>query len=101
MNAIFFSNWIVDFIHQILIDSKNNLIIYVVGLDQDSFEKTFGPMGDLMAMADEVRKITAICFKCGQEATMTIKKTKGHDIEPGDIDLYEARCRNCWQPPQT
>ncbi len=100
----FFGPWITEYIHSLLVDPKNNLIIYIVGLDQESHCKTFGPMGDLMALADEVVKMKAICFNCGQEANVTIDKSgtvRGEgEIRPGDIEIYEARCRTCWRPPQ-
>ncbi|MEI6378225.1 MAG: hypothetical protein WCO55_01060 [Candidatus Falkowbacteria bacterium] len=60
-------------------------------------------MGELMSMADEVQKITAICFVCGDPATMSYKIVKGRKatdqetevIDPGD-ENYQARCRQCW-----
>jgi len=77
-----------------------NLEIYVAGLDLDAWARPFGPMPDLLAIADRVEKFTANCFQCGQDARLT-QKIGGSSgrIEVGADDLYEARCVACWTPP--
>lgn len=77
-----------------------NLEIYVAGLDLDAWARPFGPMPDLLAVADRVEKFTANCFQCGQDARLT-QKIGGSSgrIEVGADDLYEARCVECWTPP--
>ncbi|MDO8302443.1 MAG: hypothetical protein Q7T18_04285, partial [Sedimentisphaerales bacterium] len=64
--------------------------------------KPFGPMPQLLAMCDDSRKETAVCFKCkSAPANMTYKVSRGsgEQVEVGDAGLYEARCRACWTPP--
>ena len=77
------------------------LDVYVAGLDLDAWAKPFGPMPELLAIADRVEKFTANCFQCGQDARFT-QKIGGSAglIEVGADDLYEARCGVCWTPPQ-
>jgi len=76
--------------------------VLVTGLDQDFRGIPFGPMPRLMALADEVTKLTAICVVCGEPATRTQRLIDGRPA-PADSPLiviggigdekYEARCR--------
>ncbi len=100
--AQFFGPWIVDFIDNLLKNHKVNLEIIVTGLDMDYAGKPFGSMPQLMALANEVIKETSICFHCkSKPGTMTQKKAvgSGKQIEVGDAELYESRCRECWTMP--
>ena len=76
--------------------------VYVAGLDLDAWAKPFGPMPQLLAIADRVEKFTANCFQCGQDARFT-QKIGGSSgrIEVGADDLYEARCGECWTSPNS
>ena len=77
-----------------------DLEVYVAGLDLDAWAKPFGPMPQLLAIADRVEKFTANCFQCGQDARFTQKiGGSAGRIEVGADDLYEARCGACWTPP--
>jgi len=79
---------------------SRNLEVYVAGLDLDAWARPFGPMPDLLAIADRVEKFTANCFQCGQDARFTQKiGGSAGRIEVGADDLYEARCVVCWTPP--
>ena len=70
------------------------------GLDLDAWAKPFGPMPQLLAIADRVEKFTANCFQCGQDARFTQKiGGSAGRIEVGADELYEARCGACWTPP--
>jgi len=77
--------------------------VIVAGLDTTFRGEPFGPMGDLLAHADHVDKLKAICMKCkNNEAVMTqrlvnSKPAKYTDptIVVGGLDSYEARCRSC------
>ena len=82
------------------------LVVIVNGLNQDYLGRPFGPMPTLLALADEVRMLKAICQVCGEEATKTQRlhadgSPAGPDeqlILPGGfetdaVDRYEARCR--------
>lgn len=98
--AQFFDSWFADFISDILLEK--NLRIICVGLDLDAWGNPFGIMPILMAMADNVKKETSICFNCRKNlGTMTYKKIAGiGQVEVGDAELYESRCRDCWKKPE-
>ncbi len=73
--------------------------ILIAGLDTDFENKPFNYMPHLLALADEVVKLTAICMKCQhRDATKTYRKNRTNDnqITVGDVDLYEARCLKCF-----
>ena len=81
--------------------------VIVAGLDLDFRAKPFGPMPDLLALADEVDKLKAICVKCGKPATRTQRLVNGQPaslndrtILVGGAEQYEARCRDCYEPPK-
>ena len=80
---------------------KNGKRVIVAGLDMDSSGKPFGPMPNLLAKAEDVLKVTAVCEKCGKDATHTYRHSASHSsndtILVGAGDHYEARCRNHWQ----
>lgn len=66
-------------------------------LDMDSLGKPFGRMGDLMAVADEVLKLKAVCVKCGADAGQSQRLVPvGEQVSVGGVEQYEARCRSCW-----
>ncbi len=70
--------------------------VIVAGLDQDYTGKPFGPMPALLAVAEYIDKLSAICVKCGNPANRTQRLTRVKDtIVVGATDIYEARCRNC------
>jgi thymidine kinase len=80
----------------------------VSGLDQDFAGRPFGAMPELLARADEVTKLTAICVVCGAEATRTQRLRGGAPARANDAliviggigdDTYEARCRACHDVP--
>jgi thymidine kinase len=78
--------------------------IILAGLDQDFRREPFGPMPALMAVADEVVKLRAICMSCGAPASHTYRQINGkpaHRDDPivliGATEAYEARCRNCFK----
>ena len=74
--------------------------IIVSGLDQDFSGKPFEPMPEMLAIADSVTKLDAICVVCGEPATKTYRKSQGEDlVQVGGSDQYEARCRKCHQKP--
>lgn len=68
--------------------------VICAGLDLDYRGQPFGPMPTLLAMADEVVKIHAICMVCGAPATRTQRLSKSKEqFLLGETDAYEARCR--------
>ena len=78
--------------------------VVLAGLDQDFRRRPFGPMPELMAIADEVVKLRAICMNCGAPASHTYRSVDGrpaHADDPviliGATEVYEARCRSCYR----
>ena len=75
--------------------------VIVAGLDQDYRGKPFEPMPQLLAVAEYITKTLAICVVCGNPADRTQRKTRQADrVLVGAKDIYEARCRHCFEPPQ-
>lgn len=71
--------------------------VIVAGLDMDYLGKPFGPMPALMAVAEYVTKVHAICMVCGDLATHSFRKAASDSlIMLGESDTYEARCRHCF-----
>lgn len=96
--AQFFDDDIVE-ICKILAKQKKRVI--VAGLDTDYKGEPFGPMPHLMCEADYVDKLRAICVVCGNPATYTQRTSKDSQrVVIGETDIYEARCRNCYEPPE-
>lgn len=76
--------------------ADNGKRVLVAGLDQDFRGLPFGPMPNLLAIAEYVTKLNAICVKCGNPASRTQRLTKDQDqVVVGTSNIYEARCRNC------
>ena len=74
--------------------------VIVAGLDQDYRGKPFEPIPQLLAIAEYISKTLAICVVCGNPADRTQRKTHQSDrVVIGAKDIYEARCRNCFEPP--
>lgn len=72
--------------------------VIVAGLDMDYKGNPFGPMPDLLAIADYITKLHAICVKCGNIANLSHRKTiQSSQVLLGEKDVYEPLCRNCYQ----
>ncbi len=79
--------------------------VLAAGLDQDFRRLPFGPMPDLLAHAEFVDKLQAVCHRCGGPATTTQRLVDGEPapyssatIVVGATEQYEARCRGCHEP---
>lgn len=71
--------------------------IIVAGLDMDYLGNPFGPMPSLISKADYVTKVHAICVKCGNIANYSYRKVPNDDqVMLGELDVYEPRCRICY-----
>ncbi len=80
--------------------------VYVAGLDLDFRTEPFKIVPHLLAIADEVEKMRAVCMVCHQEAGLTQRMLNGKPamydsplIDVGDSEKYEARCRKCHKIP--
>jgi len=75
--------------------------VIVAGLDQDYRGKPFEPIPQLLAIAESITKTLAICMRCGSPANRTQRITKDRNrVVVGATDVYEARCRKCFEPPE-
>ncbi len=73
--------------------------VIVAGLDMDFRGEPFGPMPELLAVAEEVEKVHAICARCGAPASYTQRLSQAQEqVVVGAADIYEARCRRCFDP---
>jgi thymidine kinase len=72
--------------------------VIAAGLDQDYMRRPFGPMGALLAVAEVVDKMHAVCVRCRGAAHYSQRLSGGNaQVEVGDSS-YEARCRHCFEP---
>jgi thymidine kinase len=71
--------------------------VIIAGLDMDYLGKPFGQMPFLLAKADYITKLHAICVKCGNIANYSFRKTTDTStVLLGETDVYEPRCRHCY-----
>ena len=101
--AQFFDNEIVNITQQL---ADCDIRVIAAGLDMDFRGEPFGPMPILMAQAEEVSKLHAICVVCGEEASRTQRLVDGNParyddpvVIVGASELYEARCRKHHKVP--
>lgn len=94
--AQFFGPELVPVCEQLARDGKR---VIVAGLDQDYRGHPFEPMPDLMAVAEFVTKLHAICVVCGNPAnhSQRIRPTTDR-VVVGGVETYEPRCRRCFSP---
>ena len=92
--AQFFDVGIVDVCNTL---ADKGVRIIVAGLDMDFQGKPFGPMPGLMACAEYVTKVHAICVGCGNLAHISHRKTENKDLVlVGELESYEPMCRECY-----
>ena len=73
--------------------------VIIAGLDTTFAGEPFGPIPQLMAIADEVTKLSAVCMVCGAPAIHTQRLGSSQElVVVGAAGLYEARCRKCFLP---
>ena len=97
----------VQFFEPSIVDAALALVeggarVIAAGLDQDFRRMPFGPIPELLARAELVDKLQAVCHRCGGPATTTQRLVggapapySGETIVVGALDSYEARCRDC------
>ena len=94
--AQFFDDRLPDVVERLAWKGKQ---VVVTGLDRDFRGVPFGTMPRLLALADQVTKLTAICMVCGEPANHTQRLVKSQELVlVGATDSYEARCRRCFDP---
>ena len=99
--AQFFDDEIVDVAQKL---AYRGIRVIVAGLDLDFRGQPFGPMPKLLAVAEDVTKLSAVCMVCGNPASRT-QRTAGPmssdaRVIVGAKDMYEARCRFCHEPDE-
>ena len=90
----FFDEKIIDVVSRL---ARRGCRVICAGLDQDYKGNPFGPIPHLLAIADSVVKVQAICTVCGAPASKTYRKVEKNCHEQvlvGETEMYEARCRS-------
>lgn len=94
--AQFFDENIVPVVQKL---ANRGLRVIVAGLDQDYQSKPFGPMPQLLSIAESILKLKAVCMVCGGLASRSQRLTgEQQQVVVGATDHYEARCRACFDP---
>jgi thymidine kinase len=92
--AQFFDMGLIEVCNQL---ANNGMRVIVAGLDMDYLGRPFGPIPGLIATAEYVTKVHAICVRCGNIAHHTHRKMKTDKLVVlGEKDLYEPLCRKCY-----
>ena len=93
--AQFFDDGLVAVCNQL---ANSGIRVIVAGLDMDFKGKPFGPMPQIMASAEYVTKVHAICMHCGELAHHSHRiNTNDKLVQLGETDAYEPLCRSCFQ----
>ena len=85
--------------------ASEDKIVYVAALNKNHTGTPFKTSMEIIARADQVYSLTAVCAKCGEDATFTQrvmngKEVFGEQIKVGGIESYEPRCRKCFVYPE-
>ncbi|MCH7413363.1 thymidine kinase [Belliella sp. R4-6] len=90
----FFDNQIINVANTLANSGKR---VILAGLDMDFEGKAFEPMPQLLAIAEYVTKVHAICMKCGDLASYSFRLSDTKEkVVLGEKESYEARCRKCY-----
>ena len=77
--------------------ANSGIRVIIAGLDMDFLGKPFGIMPDLLAIAEHITKVHAICIDCGAIANHSFRKTNDkHLIQIGEKEEYKSLCRDCF-----
>ena len=91
--AQFFDNEIINVCETLAL---RGIRVIVAGLDMDYLGRPFGQMPNLLAIADFITKLHAICVKCGNLANVSFRKSaEDSQVLLGEKETYEPRCRKC------
>jgi thymidine kinase len=87
-----------DLVENCQILAERGIRVIIAGLDMDYKGKPFGPMPNLLAVAEYVTKVHAICVHCGNLATHSYRLAHGDEVVLlGEKEQYEPRCRTCYK----
>ena len=93
--AQFFNDKLIRVVNMLVGEGRR---VIIAGLDMDSNGEPFGPMPKLLALAEEVHKITAVCEVCGEPATHSYRMSNTPGLVlVGAGEHYQARCRMHWE----
>ncbi|KJS07087.1 MAG: thymidine kinase [Vicingaceae bacterium] len=93
--AQFFDDGLVAVCNQL---ANSGIRVIVAGLDMDFKGKPFGPMPQIMACAEYITKVHAICMHCGELANHSHRINASDKlVQLGETDTYEPLCRSCFQ----
>ena len=92
--AQFFDETLVDVVQTL---ANRGIRVIIAGLDTDFMGKPFGPMPALMAVAEDIQKVHAICVRCGSPANHSHRLVASDALVVlGEKDEYEPLCRHCY-----
>ena len=92
--AQFFDESLVEVVQSL---ANRGIRVIIAGLDTDFLGKPFGPMPALMAVAEDIQKVHAICVRCGSPANHSHRLTASEQLVVlGEKDSYEPLCRHCY-----
>ena len=92
--AQFFDKGLVEVCNKL---ADRGVRVIVAGLDMDYKGRPFGPIPDLMAIAEYITKVHAICQRCGDLAQYSFRKSGEEELVLlGELDEYEPLCRKCY-----
>jgi thymidine kinase len=93
--AQFFDDGLVELVCEL---ADSGVRVIVAGLDLDYLRRPFGPMPLILALAEYVDKVHAVCMRCGAPAHYSQRMAGGDEqLQVGDNESYEARCRLCYE----
>ena len=93
--AQFFDTGLIEVVTKL---ANNGIRVIVAGLDMDFKGVPFGPIPGLMAVADHITKVHAICVRCGNIAQFSHRKSEKEQVVLlGEKDIYEPLCRSCYR----
>ncbi len=99
--AQFFSHDLVEVVQRL---ADRGVRVILAGLDQDYLGRPFEPVPQLMAIAEDVTKCHAVCTVCGGAASRSqrvIDTSSAARVQVGAAESYEARCRQCFEDPES
>ncbi len=92
--AQFFDKHLIEVVVQL---ANQGIRVIVAGLDMDFKGNPFGPIPGLMAVADFVTKVHAVCMRCGSNAQFSHRMSEKEQVVLlGEKDIYEPLCRRCY-----